>query len=73
MNGVMNPDTFHLHLDSCYICREQPFGLCSDGANLLVESALDVPACCGLPMIRIDRRTELEVWKCEKCGRARSV
>lgn len=28
-----------------------------------------IPSCCGLPMLLIDLRTDLKVWKCEKCGR----
>jgi len=30
-------DRFHSHLDECSQCRENPFGLCPIGNQLLVE------------------------------------
>ena len=29
---------FHAHLDECKQCRENPFGLCKIGAQLLTEA-----------------------------------
>lgn len=31
-------EAFHNHLDSCSVCREQPFGLCLEGAQLLLAT-----------------------------------
>lgn len=32
-------DKFHKHLDQCEQCRNHPFALCPEGANLLREAA----------------------------------
>ena len=36
--------TFHEHLDECARCRNQPFGLCPEGAALLRQDALKLKA-----------------------------
>lgn len=34
---------FHAHLDTCAVCRSQPFNLCAEGVRLLVAAVIVQP------------------------------
>jgi|SRR6185437_13085738 len=40
MNNPMN--SFYKHLDECYQCRDHPFNLCKEGAELLKQSVYTI-------------------------------
>jgi hypothetical protein len=35
---LLTEDAFHQHLDRCEQCRTQPFGLCVEGAKMLLDT-----------------------------------
>ncbi len=45
---MSNPNAFHVHLDRCQRCREQPFNLCPVGAQLLGAAVAAPPKPGGL-------------------------
>jgi hypothetical protein len=57
-------DAFHAHLDVCRQCRDNPFGLCRTGADLLFAAGSSVDAAILGKSPTAVEPTEI----CRRCG-----